>query len=352
MSSSTLTATEPPDGYPALLMEELSGGRVRCLTCLRRCLILPGKRGWCGTRENRDGRLVSLIYGRVASLSLNPIEKKPVYHFLPGSYWLSLGSLGCNFRCPGCQNWELAHADLDRELHRTRYISPAALVELAQRHKAVGISWTFNEPVLWLEYILDTAPLAKAAGLFTNIVTNGALTPEAMDALGPYLDVYRVDIKGYFNETYERLAKFPHAQAIREAAVKGRKEYGLWVEAVTNVIPGVNDSPASLTAIVAWLAQDVSPATPWHATRFHPALAWRDLSPTPVTTLEFAVSLAQEAGLRFPYLGNVPGHPRENTFCPACGQELIRRFIFDITALNLEAGCCSACGTPVPGLWL
>ncbi len=343
---------EPQSAYPALLAERLSHSRVRCHTCLRRCVILPGRRGWCHTRENRDGQLVSLIYGRVASLSLNPIEKKPVYHFLPGTWWLSLGSLGCNFRCPGCQNWELAHADLDRELARTRYISPAALVDLALRQKAVGISWTFNEPVLWLEYILDTAPLARAAGLFTNIVTNGALTPEAVDALGPHLDVYRVDLKGYFNETYEKLAGLPQARGIRNAAARTRKHYGAWVEAVTNIIPGVNDHPATLSAIAAWLAQELSPATPWHVTRFRPAFAWRHIPATPVATLEGAVNLAKEAGLRFPYLGNVPGHPWENTFCPTCGKELIRRYIFDIVASNMVAGCCSACGTPLPGVWL
>lgn len=341
----------PESAYPALLAEALAEGRVRCHTCLRRCIISPGKRGWCRTRENRDGQLVSLIYGRVASLSLNPIEKKPVYHFLPGTHWLSLGSLGCNFRCPGCQNWELAHADLNRELRHTRYISPAALVDLALRHQAAGISWTFNEPALWLEYILDTAPLARAAGLFTNIVTNGALTPEAADALGPWLDVYRVDLKGYFNETYEKLAGLPLARAIRNTVAKFRKEYGCWVEAVTNVIPGVNDYPATFTAIATWLAQELSPATPWHVTRFHPAFAWRHIPATPVATLEAAFRLAKEAGLRFPYLGNVPGHPGENTFCPSCGRELVRRHIFEVTARNLVAGCCPACGTPLPGLW-
>jgi pyruvate formate lyase activating enzyme len=318
---------------------------------VRRCVIAPDRRGWCQTRENIDGRLVSLIYGQVASLSLNPIEKKPVYHFLPGTHWLSLGSLGCNFRCPGCQNWELAHADLDRELRHTRYISPAALVDAALRRQAAGISWTFNEPVLWLEYILDTAPLARQAGLFTNIVTNGALSPEAVDALGPHLDVYRVDIKGYFNETYELLAGLPKAKAIRDAAVRARRRYGMWVEAVTNITPGINDDPSTLTAIAAWLVQDVSPSTPWHVTRFHPAFEWRHIPATPVATLEAAAKLARDAGLRFPYLGNVPGHPQENTFCPACGKELIRRYIFDIAFIDLAAGCCLACGTPLPGVW-
>ena len=333
------------------MVEELSHGRVRCHTCLRRCVIPPGGRGWCHTRENRDGALYSLIYGRVASLSLNPIEKKPVFHFLPGSKWLSLGSLGCNFRCPGCQNWELAHADLDRELEYTRFLSPEELVTLAVRQGAVGISWTFNEPTLWLEYILDTAPLARQAGLFTNIVTNGALTLEAVDALGPHLDVYRVDIKGYHPQTYEVLAHLKEPEAIREAAVRARCRWGMWVEVVTNLIPGINDDDATLKSLAAWLIGDLSQSTPWHLTRFHPAYHLHDLPATPVKRLEAAYQLARATGVRFPYLGNVPGHAWENTICPGCGREVISRDIFTVTAMRLAGGVCQFCSTPVPGVW-
>jgi pyruvate formate lyase activating enzyme len=177
------------------------------------------------------------------------MEKKPVFHFLPGTGWLSLGSWGCNFRCPGCQNWELAHADLDRELRYTRYLSPEDLVALSVRQGAAGISWTFNEPILWLEYILDTAPLAQQAGLCTNIVTNGALTPEAVDALGPHLDVYRSDIKGFFARTYLSLAHLPHHEEIFAAAERARHRWGLHVELVTNIIPGLNDDDATLEGI-------------------------------------------------------------------------------------------------------
>jgi pyruvate formate lyase activating enzyme len=345
------SARRPAPGYPALLVESLSGGRVRCLTCLRRCLIAPGGRGWCHTRENREGALFSLIYGRVASLSLNPIEKKPVFHFLPGSQWLSLGSLGCNFRCPGCQNWELAHANLEEELHRTRFISPEELVALAVRHRAAGLSWTFNEPILWLEYILDTAPLARRAGLSTNIVTNGALTSEAVDALGPHLDVYRVDIKGYAPQTYESLAQLPEPEAIRVAAARARKNFGMWVEVVTNIIPGLNDDIATLEGIAAWLGPNLGRHTPWHLTRFHPAYRFHQVPPTPLETLEAARKRAREAGLPYSYLGNVPGHPGENTFCHGCGREVISRQIFTITAMHLNGGCCPACGAPLPGRW-
>jgi pyruvate formate lyase activating enzyme len=338
--------------YPARLFKALPKGVVRCQACLRRCRIPAGKRGWCRTRENQDGRLISLIYGQVASLSLNPIEKKPVFHYLPGTRWLSLGSLGCNFRCPSCQNWELAHADLDRELRSTRYVSPAALVQLAQERQAAGISWTFNEPTLWIEYILDTALLAKQAGLSTNIVTNGALTPEAVDALGPYLDVYRSDIKGFFARTYRVLAQLPHHEEIFAAAERAYHKWGMHVELVTNIIPGLNDDEETLKGIAHWIATRLGPDTPWHVTRFHPAFAFQDRLATPLPTLLRAYALARAQGLKYCYLGNVPGHELENTYCPRCQTLLIRREIFDVLGTRLQAGCCPACGTPIPGHWI
>ncbi|MGQ9687359.1 MAG: AmmeMemoRadiSam system radical SAM enzyme [Desulfobaccales bacterium] len=350
--SPTLLMAAAREAYPALLVEELPHGRVRCHTCLRRCVIPPGGRGWCHTRENRDGVLYSLIYGRVASMTLNPIEKKPVFHFLPGTRWLSLGSLGCNFRCPGCQNWELAHADLNLQLRDTTYLSPEELVVLAARQGAAGISWTFNEPALWLEYILDTAPLARQAGLFTNIVTNGALTFEAVDALGPHLDVYRVDVKGFYPHTHETLAHLPEAAAIREAAVRCRCLWGMWVEVVTNIIPAINDDEATLRGIAGWLAADLGSDIPWHVTRFHPAFHFQDRPATPLATLLRAYTLGKAQGLKYCYLGNVPGHERENTFCPRCQALLIRRNTFAVLEYRLQAGCCPECRLPIPGHWL
>jgi pyruvate formate lyase activating enzyme len=245
----------------------------------------------------------------------------------------------------------LAHADLDRELKYIQYLSPEELVALAVRREAAGISWTFNEPALWLEYIVDTAPLARQAGLFTNMVTNGALTLEAVDALGPNLDIYRVDVKGFYPRTYEVLANLKEAEAIRQAAVLARRRWGMWVEVVTNIIPGINDDEATLKGIAAWLTHDLSRSTPWHLTRFHSAYHLQDIPSTPVNRLEAAYKLAWAAGVSFPYLGNVPGHPWENTFCPGCGREVITRHIFSVTAMRLTGGVCEHCGTPVPGVW-
>jgi len=189
----------------ALLYQKLPDGRVQCGVCQRRCIVAEGERGWCCTRKNRRGRLVSLTYGEVSSVSVNPIEKKPVFHFHPGSRWLSLGGLGCNFRCPGCQNWDIAHFQGGTS-RGTSYLSPEEQVELAKARSCIGLSWTFNEPTLWFEYTLDTARIARKHGLFTNYVTNGYITEEAMDLLAPHLDVYRVDIKGFSPTTYKKVA--------------------------------------------------------------------------------------------------------------------------------------------------
>jgi pyruvate formate lyase activating enzyme len=330
----------------ALLFEQLPDGVLRCGTCQRHCEIPPNEAGWCMTRRNEDGRLYSLIYGEVSSISVNPIEKKPVFHFYPGSRWLSLGSLGCNFRCPGCQNWEISH--WLRGTMGTRYLSPEDSVAAAQSYGCIGLSWTFNEPTLWLEYTLDAAKAAKQAGLYTNYVTNGSITQEALAAIAPYLDVFRVDIKGFADATYKRIGHLAEAAAIRET-VRQAKSYGMHVEVVTNIIPGFNDSDAELRSIAVWIRSTLGPETPWHVTRFYPHLQLAYLPPTPIARLESARTIGTEAGLWYVYLGNVPGHRWENTYCRSCGILLIERHIFDILKCRIENGSCPACGEGIPG---
>jgi pyruvate formate lyase activating enzyme len=332
----------------SLLYERLPRGYLRCLICQRRCSIAPGKRGWCLTRENRRGRLVSLIYGEVSSLSMNPIEKKPVFHFLPGSVWLSVGSVGCNFRCPGCQNWQIAH--YKGGPMGTTYVGPGELLQMALREGAQGISWTFNEPTLWFQYTLEGARLAKEQGLFTNYVTNGFISPEALRMLSPWLDVFRVDIKGFFEETYRKIAHTRAAQGVRSSTELARN-LGVHVECVTNIVPGVNDSVEELRAIARWIKDALGVQTPWHISRFYPHCEWSHLEPTPVETLEQAWHLGREAGLWYVYLGNVPGHKWENTYCHSCGGLLIRRYVFQVLQNRIRNGRCSHCGSPVPGRW-
>ncbi len=330
----------------AYLFTALEGNKVQCNTCQRRCLIPPGRTGWCGTRVNEGGRLSSLIYGEVSSLSINPIEKKPVFHFFPGSRWLSLGSVGCNFRCPGCQNWEIAHWQAGPT--DTEYLSPEDAVSQAKKADCLGISWTFNEPALWFEYTLDSAKVAKEQGLYTNYVTNGYLSREALDRLAPHLDVFRVDIKGFSDRTYSRIghiAKFSGILDVTERA----KEKGLHVEVVTNVIPGYNDDVRELRDLAAWVKTSLGQDTPWHVTRFHPHHDLSRVPATPVDTLERIRDLGREVGLWYVYLGNVPGHKGENTRCHKCGELLIERHIFDVLQNKIKNSACPACGTVIPG---
>ncbi|HSD57801.1 MAG TPA: AmmeMemoRadiSam system radical SAM enzyme [Methanotrichaceae archaeon] len=330
----------------SILYEVLGDKEVRCNTCQRRCKISDGKMGWCMTRENEGGTLYSRIYGEVSSLSINPIEKKPVFHFYPGTKWLSLGSVGCNFRCPGCQNWSIAHWK-EGPMY-TQYVSPEELVSRAKTLGCKGISWTFNEPALWLEYTLDAALLARAKGLYTNYVTNGFITEEAFDRIAPFLDVYRVDIKGFSDRTYQKVAGIKGFKGILKVAEKAKK-CGMHVEIVTNIIPGFNDSQAELKGIASWIKEKLGQDTPWHVTGFHPHCDLVHLQPTPISDLENAWSIGKEEGLWYVYLGNVPGHNLENTYCHICGEPLIERDIFDIIENRIKYGRCPECKAEIPG---
>ena len=333
----------------ALFYTKEKDGAVRCAICQRRCMISEGKRGYCWTRFNKDGRLYSLTYGRVATLAISPIEKKPLYHFYPASRWLSLGSLGCNFRCPGCQNWEIAHRKIDEKATGTEFLSPEEAVRMAKNSGCKGISWTYNEPTLWFEYTLESAKLAHQEGLLTNYVTNGSITPEALDRIGPYLDAFRVDIKGFSEETYRKFANLDDFEGILKVTRRAKENWGMWVEIVTNVTPTFNDSETELRGIADWIVRDLGLETPWHITRFFPHLDLASLEPTPVRTLEKARQIGLGAGLKFVYLGNVAGHPGENTYCPKCETLLIKRSGLSATQILLENGKCPKCHTLIPG---
>lgn len=326
-------------------------GKVQCHICQHRCSIAEGRRGRCKTRINKGGILYTLIYGQVSSISINPIEKKPVFHFYPGSRWLSLGSLGCNFRCPGCQNWEIAHVKASQPLGQGQFLSPEESVKLAKRHSCLGLSWTFNEPAIWFEYTLEAAKAAKQAGLYTNYVTNGFITPEALDEIGPYLDVFRVDIKGFSQESYKRIGHVADFTGILEVAQRARVKWGMHLEVVTNIIPYYNDAPQELKDLAGWIRQALGPETPWHVTRFHPHRFLMEVPATPVKTLEQAREIGLAQGLKYVYLGNVPGNPAENTYCPGCGLLLIERRVFDIVSYRLKGDACPGCGTVIPGRW-
>jgi len=333
--------------HEALLYERLDGGRVECRVCPRRCRIAPGQAGVCRARVNLDGRLYAITYGRVCSVAADPIEKKPLFHFFPGSTVLSLGSVGCTFACRHCQNWQIAHADAREAVRDLRELPVRNLPVLARNNGCQGVAWTYNEPTIWLEYILDGARLAHEHGLYTVMVTNGYITPEALDLLGPHLDAYRVDVKGFSEDQYRELCRIRDFRPVLEAAVRAQERHGCHVEVVTNVIPTFNDDDATLGAIAAWIAAELGPQTPWHVTRFIPYLEFSHLRPTPVATLERAVDIGRRAGLQFVYVGNVPGHEGENTVCPNCHRVIVRRTGYAVEDVALRGTLCALCGQNV-----
>ncbi len=334
--------------HEAQIYERLDGSAVRCGTCQWRCRINPDKSGACGMYRNHGGKLDNLNYASVSSLAADPIEKKPLYHFHPGSRVLSFGTLGCNFRCRHCQNWTISAPEASgAELGGCREISPEAAVQMALDQGCQGLAWTYNEPTIWFEYTLDSARLCKAAGLYTVYVTNGYATPEALDAIGPYLDAWRVDVKGFSDRLYKDLAGVPHWREILDVTVRARVKWGMHVEVVTNIVPGLNDDDTQLRDIADWVKGALGELTPWHVTRFQPGYLMEDIPATPLSTLERAAEIGTRAGLKFVYLGNVPGHPSETTRCPECGQAVIRRQGYRTDADGLSQGHCRHCGADI-----
>ncbi len=328
----------------AVLYEKLPGSRVRCRTCQWRCRINPGRYGVCGMYQNQDGTLYNLNYGRVSSLAADPIEKKPLFHFYPGTLCFSLGTLGCNFHCQHCQNWEISTADGSALAHGCRELSPAQSVALAQKYDCRGMAWTYNEPVIWLEHTLESAQLAREAGLYTVYVTNGYATPEALDAIGPYLDAWRVDIKGFSDKFYKELAGIPHWREILDVTKRAKDKWDMHVEVVTNIIPTMNDDDEQLGGIANWIRDNLGELTPWHVTRFHPHHHLTHLPPTPLETIERAAAIGETAGLKFVYAGNVPGHQSESTRCPACGKVVVSRVGYQTDTGGLNGSRCRSCG--------
>ena len=290
----------------ALFWEQLPDNAVRCRLCPWDCRIKPGRIGFCGVRQNQEGKLYSLIYGRVSSVAVDPIEKKPLYHFHPNSKVFSLGTFGCNLRCGHCQNWQIAHVTTIPE---AEYLSPERAIEMAIESGSAGIAWTYNEPTIWFEYTLDCAKLAKAAGLYTVYVTNGYINPEPLEMILPYLDAYRLDLKGFNKEFYFKLAKIRDFSPVLAAGILAKKKWGKHVEIITLVIPTMNDDEKQLNDLAAWIAANLGPETPWHVNRFSPYLEFSHLPATPLETLERARAIGQKAGLKYVYIGNVPGHP-------------------------------------------
>lgn len=332
--------------HEALLWEP-EGDRIRCHLCPNRCLIADAHVGTCGVRRVQDGKLYALTYGLISSIAADPIEKKPVFHYHPGTAVFSVGSVGCSMRCGHCQNWEIsrAHPDMpDATLHE---LSPEALVDMARKYRCPGVAFTYNEPVIWAEYVADVARICRSEGLFTVMVTNGYITTEGLDLLGKFIDVWRFDLKGSRDGTYRRLCHVPSVEPVMRAAERAKRRWGMHVEAVTNIVPTINDSAEELGEMATFIAESLGPDTPWHLTRFFPYLEYKDLPPTPIETLRMARDIGKKAGLRFVYLGNIDEPGGEDTVCPGCGAVVIRRSGYTILSHHTKSGHCAHCGQPL-----
>lgn len=322
--------------------DQVGDGTVRCRVCPRTCAVPEGERGVCGVRENRDGRLYLTSYGRAVSTSIDPIEKKPLFHVGPGADVLSVATKGCNLQCDFCQNYRIAIEYEDVPEHER---PPAELAGRIEVGDADGLAYTYTEPTIFMEYALDTMRASPDDALQV-LVSNGYMRPETVDTLAPQLDAINVDIKGD-RAFYREHADVPDPEPIFETVERFAGK-DVHVEVTNLVIPGENDDEASLRERMAWIAEDVGTETPVHVSRFHPDYKLTDVPPTPIETVERAMEIATEAGLEYVYSGNVPGHESESTDCPGCGGLLIEREGFAVRSIDLEDGACPQCGRAIP----
>ncbi len=335
----------------AYLYEPLEDGKVRCNLCNHRCVIKEGSRGICHVRENRAGILTSLVYGKVIARHVDPIEKKPLFHLLPGSLSYSIATVGCNFKCQFCQNAGIAQMPADNDgLIMGDPCMPEEVVRAAEAGNCKSIAYTYTEPTIYFEFAFDTAKLAHEKGIKNVFVTNGYMTPEALEMVSPYMDAANVDLKAFNTDFYKRhcAAKL---EPVKESLRK-MKSLGIFVEITTLLIPGLNDDQGELGQLAAFIATDLGMDTPWHISRFHPTYHLTDRPPTPVSTLIMAREIGIRAGLRYVYVGNVPGEKGEDTFCPQCGKCLIDRWGFSIREYHIKDGGCAYCGTSIAGVGL
>jgi pyruvate formate lyase activating enzyme len=314
-----------------------------CSLCNHRCVIKEGKYGICAVRKNVNGTLFAETYGKISAEAIDPIEKKPLFHYLPGTLSYSLGGIGCNFHCEHCQNWHISRASLE-DAHQ-RALAPAEGVDRAIRGRCASISWTYNEPTIWQEYTLDMGTLARAKGLGTVYVTNGYITEEALRELSPMLGAFRVDLKAFTDDFYRKICG-GRLQPVLDSA-KLARELGMHVETVTLVIPGLNDSLEEMNGLIRWVIENLGPATPMHFSAFHPDYRMTDRGVTPVATLEKIYKSARTLGLKFPYIGNVYNPGYENTYCPSCGATLIERQGFASRFMDLDGQQCRNCGEKI-----
>jgi pyruvate formate lyase activating enzyme len=331
----------------AMLYQKMENRQVQCFLCNHLCRIPEGKRGICAVRENQEGVLYTLVYRRLISRSVDPIEKKPMFHFAPGSRSFSIATPGCNFRCDFCQNYEISQMPREEKRIVGEDVAPEEVVAMAKRTGCRTIAYTYTEPTIYFEYALEIARLASGEGLKNIFVTNGYMTEEALKTFHPHLHGANVDLKAFREDFYQKRCGAKLEGVLR--SLRFMKELGVWVEITTLIIPGLNDSEAELREIARFLVS-LGKETPWHISRFHPTYKMLDRSPTSVRILQRARQIGFEEGLRYVYTGNVPGDEGEDTFCPHCGRLLVNRWGFQILQNKIKGQKCERCGSPIDGV--
>lgn len=332
----------------AKLYRPLEGGKVRCLTCAHGCTIAQGKRGICRVRENHDGRLYSLVYGKAIALHVDPIEKKPLFHFYPGTRAFSMATVGCNFKCLNCQNADISQMPKDSDRIEGREMPPEQVVQAALDHRCLSISYTYTEPAVYWDYAFDTAVIAHERGLKNTFVTNGYFSEEALSKILPLMDGVNVDLKAFRDEVY-RSNCGARLQPVLDT-IQRIRDAGVWIEVTTLLIPGLNDSGEEIRDIAEYIVK-VDPGIPWHVSRFHPTYRMIDRPATPTETIGMACEIGIQAGLRYVYTGNLPGDERESTFCHSCSARLVHRWGFQVQGNRIIDGKCPECDSVIDGVW-
>lgn len=327
----------------ARLYRKLDNKKTQCLNCAHYCEISPGKRGLCGVRQNIDGKIYSLNYGKAVACHVDPIEKKPLFHFLPGSYSLSVAAAGCNLFCQNCQNWDISQSAKPEKEILGNELLPERIIELAVKNKIPSISYTYTEPTIFIEYALDTMKLAKRHKIRNVWVTNGYLSQESFELIYPYLSAANVDLKG-FSESFYLKNCGARLQPVLDTLINMKKKK-IWVEVTTLVVPTLNDDAETFQGIANFIKKELGPETPWHISRFSSEISWKlkDLEETPVETLQEAYKIGKGTGLKYVYIGNIVGLPTEDTFCPKCGKININRYGYSVKRHD-KKGKCFYCG--------
>jgi pyruvate formate lyase activating enzyme len=333
--------------HEAMFYKKVDRKAVQCLLCPRECVISDTKTGFCRNRENRGGTLYTLVYGRPAVVDIGPIEKAPLYHFIPGHFRLCITCASCNLRCKHCQNCHLSQKSFE-ELDHYSY-SPSVIIQQAKKQGLNSISFTYTEPTVYYEYVYDVSAIARENGIKTSIVSNGYINPEPLQKLLSVLDAVKIDLKGFSENFYEEVCSAT-LNPVLESLLTLKKEK-VWLEIVNLVIPTLNDDPKMIDEMCRWIKENLGAETPLHFTRFHPIYKLTHLPPTPVSTLESTYEIAKKNGLMYVYIGNVPGHDHNSTFCPFCNRRVIHRTNFEVLEMNVMDGKCKFCDSPIAGKW-